>query len=102
MDLTQTDLVRNYVLMGREITEQAKFYNNYWYPMEQSFGQEEYAELFNRFMRDYLTLKTRDIPTFGGVYEAFKSYTMGVSPESFEEPACRYYQVCKLLCLDFP
>ena len=85
MDLTQTDLVRNYVLMGREITEQAKFYNNYWYPMEQSFGQEEYAELFNRFMRDYLTLKTRDIPTFGGVYEAFKSYTMGISPESFED-----------------
>ena len=85
MDLTQTDLVRNYVLMGREIAEQAKFYNNYWYPMEQSFGQEEYAELFNRFMRDYLTLKTRDIPTFGGVYEAFKSYTMGISSESFED-----------------
>ena len=84
MDLTQTDLVRNYVLMGREIPEQAKFYNNYWYPMEQSFGQEDYAELFNRFMRDYLTLKTRDIPTFRGVYEAFKSYTMGVSPDSFE------------------
>ena len=53
--------------------------------MEQSFGQEEYTELFNRFMRDYLTLKTRDIPTFGGVYEAFKSYTMGISPESFED-----------------
>ncbi len=84
MDLTQTDLVRNYVLMGREINEQAKFYNNYWYPMEQSFGQEEYAELFNRFMRDYLTIKSRDIPTFRGVYEAFKSYTMGVAPESFE------------------
>ncbi|HVP95654.1 DUF262 and DUF1524 domain-containing protein [Methanoregula sp.] len=84
MDLTQTDLVRNYILMDREINEQAKFYNNYWYPMEQSFGQEEYAELFNRFMRDYLTIKSRDIPTFRGVYEAFKSYTMGMSPESFE------------------
>jgi len=84
MDLTQTDLVRNYILMGREINEQAKFYNNYWYPMEQSFGQEDYAELFNRFMRDYLTIKSRDIPTFRGVYEAFKSYTMGISPESFE------------------
>lgn len=85
MDLTQTDLVRNYVLMGREIPEQTKFYKNYWYPMEQSFGQKEYAELFNRFMRDYLTIKTRDIPTFRGVFEAFKSYTMGVPPESFEE-----------------
>ena len=84
MDLTQTDLVRNYVLMGRELAEQEKFYNHYWYPMEQSFGQEDYAELFNRFMRDYLTLKTRDIPTFEGVYDAFKSYAMNIPSESFE------------------
>jgi len=95
MDLTQTDLIRNYVLMGREIPEQNKIYNTYWYPMEQNFGQEDYAELFNRFMRDYLTLKTRDIPTFRGVYEAFKSYTMGISPESFEPILTDIYKYSK-------
>lgn len=95
MDLTQTDLIRNYVLMGREIPEQNHFYHNYWYPMEQNFGQEDYAEMFNRFMRDYLTLKTRDIPTFRGVYEAFKSYTMGIPPESFEPVLSDIYKYSK-------
>jgi uncharacterized protein with ParB-like and HNH nuclease domain/predicted transport protein len=88
LDLSQADLIRNYVLMGREVAEQEKLYNNYWYPMEQSFGQDssqdKYSDLFNRFMRDYLTLKTRDIPSFGNVYEAFKSYVVFENSESFE------------------
>jgi len=99
LDLSQADLIRNYVLMGRELKEQEKLYNNYWYPMEQSFGQEisndKYSDLFNRFMRDYLTLKTRDIPTFGGVYEAFKSYSSLTSGLTYEELIADVYKYSK-------
>ena len=73
LSLSQADLIRNYVLMGQEPNIQSKLYETYWYPMEQSFGTE-YAKRFDLFIRDYLTLKTRQIPNKGQVYEDFKRY----------------------------
>lgn len=74
LDLTQADLIRNYVLMGLELEEQTKLYEEFWFPMEQSFGHAEYAPLFDRFMRDYLTVKTGQIPNIGQVYAEFKTF----------------------------
>lgn len=74
LELSQADLIRNYVLMGLEPKDQEELYNDHWYPMEQSFGQVNYVQLFDRFMRDYLTVKTGSIPNISEVYEAFKSY----------------------------
>ena len=76
VDLSQADLIRNYVLMGQEVGLQTKLYEQYWYPMEQSYGNE-YATLFNSFMRDYLSVKTGTIPRIDRVYDAFKSYALG-------------------------
>jgi len=73
LDLSQADLIRNYVLMGQEITLQNKLYENYWFPMEQAFGKE-YASRFDGFMRDYLSVKTGRIPRINQVYEEFKQY----------------------------
>ena len=53
LDLSQADLIRNYVLMGQEPSEQTALYQDYWYPMEQHFGRTEYAKHFDRFMRGY-------------------------------------------------
>ena len=74
-ELTQADLIRNFILMGLEPTEQTSLYENYWRPMEQGFGQDAYSTYFDGFMRHYLTVKTGDIPRLGEVYEAFKAYT---------------------------
>lgn len=71
-DLTQTDLIRNYILMGLESEKQEIFYTKYWRAMEEDFKQNE--TLFNQFVRHYLTIKTRDIPNISKVYEAFKDY----------------------------
>ncbi|WP_101000157.1 DUF262 and DUF1524 domain-containing protein [Helicobacter pylori] len=73
-DLTQTDLIRNYILMGLEPEEQKIFYEKYWRAMEEGFEQSEREELFNKFVRHYLTIKTREIPNINKVYEAFKDY----------------------------
>ena len=72
-ELSQTDLIRNYILMGQDPNFQNKLYEDYWYPMEQDFGKE-YDERFDLFIRDYLTLKTRQIPNKKKVYESFKRY----------------------------
>ncbi len=71
-DLTQTDLIRNYILMGLDPEKQEIFYKKYWRAMEKDFKQNE--TLFNQFVRHYLTIKTREIPNINKVYEAFKRY----------------------------
>lgn len=73
-ELTQADLIRNFILMGLEPQLQNRLYDHYWRPMEIDFGQEAYGAYFDSFMRHYLTVKTGDIPNVREVYEAFKSY----------------------------
>jgi len=73
-ELSQADLIRNFILMGLEPQLQTKLYQKYWRPMEVDFGQEGYATHFDSFMRHYLTVKTGEIPNVGEVYEAFKQY----------------------------
>lgn len=78
-ELSQADLIRNFILMGLEHELQSKLYDRYWRPMEIDFGQEGYAVYFDGFMRHYLTVKTGVIPKEREVYEAFKQYAR--SPE---------------------
>ncbi|GHQ83351.1 hypothetical protein JP0092_12070 [Helicobacter pylori] len=72
MELTQTDLIGNYIVMETEVEKQEGFYNKYWRAMEEEFEQSK--ELFDRFVRHYLTIKTRKIPNTNKVYAALKDY----------------------------
>ncbi|WP_231259388.1 DUF262 and DUF1524 domain-containing protein [Helicobacter pylori] len=72
IELTQTDLIRNYIVMETEVGKQEDFYNQYWRAMEEDFKQNE--KLFDRFVWHYLTIKTGKILKEKRVYEAFKDY----------------------------
>ncbi|WRD73499.1 DUF262 and DUF1524 domain-containing protein [Helicobacter pylori] len=72
IELTQTDLIRNYIVMETEIEKQEGFYNKYWRAMEEEFEQNK--KWFDRFVRHYLTIKTREIPNINKVYVALKDY----------------------------
>lgn len=74
LELSQADLIRNYVLMGQEPKTQKHLYENYWFPMEQNFGNK-YASIFDGFMRHYLTVQTGQIPKINEVYEKYKEYS---------------------------
>ena len=74
-ELSQADLIRNYILMGLEPELQTRMYEQYWRPMELAFGQDAYSKHFDGFMRHFLIVKTGDIPKIGEVYEAFKAYS---------------------------
>ena len=79
-ELSQADLIRNFILMGLEPKLQTRLYEKFWRPMEVDFGQDAYGTHFDGFMRHYLTVKTGDIPNVREVYEAFKAYAR--SPEA--------------------
>ncbi|GAA8144730.1 DUF262 and DUF1524 domain-containing protein [Helicobacter pylori] len=82
IELTQTDLIRNYIIMETEVEKQEDFYNQYWRAMEEDFKQSKKQsekqskreDLFNKFVRHYLTIKIGKIPNEKRVYEAFKDY----------------------------
>lgn len=73
-ELSQADLIRNFILMGLEPSLQTRLYYDFWRPMEVEFGQEAYGTHFDGFMRHYLTVKTGEIPNISAVYEAFKDH----------------------------
>ncbi|MUU20855.1 DUF262 and DUF1524 domain-containing protein [Helicobacter pylori] len=96
IELTQTDLIRNYIIMETETEEKQKdFYNGYWRAMEEDFKQNE--TLFDRFVRHYLTIKTREIPNINKVYEAFKRYQQerGIETEALLQDLQKY---CRYFC----
>jgi uncharacterized protein with ParB-like and HNH nuclease domain/predicted transport protein len=95
LDLSQADLIRNFVLMGLEHKEQEEIYNTYWYPMEQSFNHGESGGYFDRFMRDYLTVRTGRIPNLGDVYSEFKLYERGKGDRTMHTVIADVYDYSK-------
>lgn len=73
-ELSESDLIRNYVLMGLEPNEQNYVYDHLWRPMELLFEYETQGSVMDRFFRDYLTMKITRIPKQDRVYEEFKAY----------------------------
>ncbi len=73
-ELSQADLIRNFVLMGLEPALQTRLYHDYWRPIEHDFGQAAYSSHFDTFMRYYLIIKTGEVAAMDAVYDTFKAY----------------------------
>lgn len=75
LDLTQADLIRNFVLMRQDEPLQAQLYQDYWQPIEVAFGAR-YRTDFDKFVRDYLMLQLRPSKQFKAdeIYQQFRSY----------------------------
>ena len=84
-ELSESDLIRNYVLMGLEPIEQTYVYEHLWRPMELLFVYETQASAMDRFFRDYLTMKMTRIPKQNRVYEEFKLYHLNCEFGSIRE-----------------
>ncbi|MDU4558772.1 MAG: DUF262 and DUF1524 domain-containing protein [Negativicoccus succinicivorans] len=84
-ELSESDLIRNYVLMGLEASEQQYVYEHMWRPMEQLFDYEKRDSVMDSFFRDYLTMKTTRIPKIDRVYEGFKSYHLNCEFSTIRE-----------------
>lgn len=97
LDLSQTDLIRNYLLMDLEPKEQNRLYSKYWSKIEERFNGTYDAKLFDRFMRDYLTIKTEKIPNIDNIYKDFKKYVRENSIEVKElVNELEFYSKCYL------
>ena len=73
VDLSQSDQIRNFVLMGLSEPEQTRLYHEHWQRIEEWFGGDRGA--LDSFARDYVALRTRarKQPRSDGIYFAFKN-----------------------------
>ncbi len=87
VDLSQADLIRNYVLMNQPQDIQTELYENTWFPMEQLFGGF-YEKKFDRFAQDFLTLATKSniLVRAIDVYTLFKQwFSEQINDKSIDE-----------------
>ena len=70
LDLTESDKIRNYVLMNLSPEIQEQYYDLYWNKIEKCCENE-----LDSFVRNYLTIKSGSIPNLKGIYTTFKDYT---------------------------
>lgn len=88
LDLSQGDLIKNYILMDLEKTEQNKIYKDIWLPIENNCKVSDGSKIISYisdFIRDYLTLKNSKIPTKSKVFEEFKKFYQGKTDDILED-----------------
>ena len=72
VDLSQSDLIRNFILMRLPEKEQTRLYEAYWSQIEELFRGSE--RVFDNFIRDYLALRSHSskLERSDRVYDAFR------------------------------
>lgn len=95
MDLSKSDLIRNYILMGLSPEQQDSIYNNYWFPMENLFDYSKQTWLMDKFFKHYLTFKYGKIPVESKIYEEFKNYYGDKSYEAILNVSKELYKCAK-------
>ena len=95
LDLSQGDLIRNYILMGLQPEQQNLLYKKFWEPIEQNTTLNNQSHISN-FIRDYLTLKTGEIPRKDKVYNVFKRYHHIGNVEDLEKMLSEIYRFSEI------
>lgn len=76
-DLSSADLVRNYVLMGLPKEKQDALYLNHWRNIETTLGSDSYENIFDEFLRNYLTVLYAPEPLAKrDIYSIFKRHVV--------------------------
>jgi uncharacterized protein with ParB-like and HNH nuclease domain len=73
LDLSQSDLIRNYILMDLDPKNQNKIFEQIWSPIEENARDlVKQKSVVSDYIRDYLTLRNKKIPNKNKVYLEFK------------------------------
>ena len=95
IDLRQSDLIRNYLLMGFDESDQTRLYNEYWRRIESLFRTSGNA--FDWFLRDYMALEqglTQQI-RLDRIYDEFKAFWNRDGESPLEELLCDMVRVAR-------
>jgi uncharacterized protein with ParB-like and HNH nuclease domain len=86
LDLSQSDLIRNYILMDLPPKDQNRIFETVWNPIEENAKDYiKQTSLVSEFIRDYLTLRNKKIPNKNKVYAEFKSIYSNKKDEAYQQ-----------------
>jgi len=86
LELSQADLIRNYILMGLSRKSQIRIYENYWEHIEKLAKDESTnTSKVSEYIRDYLIFENKKIPNKGKVYLEFKQKYPASTIETLED-----------------
>ena len=103
VDLTQADLIRNFILMRLPEQKQTELYETYWRKIEALF--QDAGKVFDSFARDYMALKSRASKQTRAseIYHEFRGFFLDASDRSSIEDVleemlrfARYYAAFSL------
>jgi uncharacterized protein with ParB-like and HNH nuclease domain len=86
LDLSQSDLIRNFILMDLPPKDQNRIFETIWNPIEENAKDiVKQSSLVSEFIRDYLTLRNKKIPNKNKVYAEFKSLYSNKKEEAYHQ-----------------
>lgn len=84
LDLSQSDLIRNFILMDLPAKVQNKIFETIWNPIEENAKDiVKQKSMVSDYIRDYLTLRNKKIPNKNKVYAEFKSLYANKKDEAY-------------------
>jgi len=86
LDLSQSDLIRNYILMDLPPKDQNRIFETIWNPIEENARDYvKQSSLVSEYIRDYLTLRNKKIPNKNKVYAEFKGIYDNKKDEAYHQ-----------------
>lgn len=86
LDLSQSDLIRNFILMDLPPKDQHRVFETIWNPIEDNAKDlVKQNSLVSDYIRDYLTLRNKKIPNKNKVYTEFKSLYSNKKDEAYQQ-----------------
>lgn len=86
LDLSQSDLIRNFILMDLPPKDQNRIFETIWNPIEENAKDiVKQSSLVSDFIRDYLTLRNKKIPNKNKVYAEFKNLYSNKKEEAYHQ-----------------
>lgn len=86
LDLSQSDLIRNFILMDLSPKDQNRIFETVWNPIEENAKDlVRQVSLVSDYIRDYLTLRNKKIPNKNKVYAEFKSLYANKKDEAYQQ-----------------
>ena len=86
LDLSQSDLIRNFILMDLDPKDQQRIFEQIWNPIEENARDlSRQKSMVSAYIRDYLTLRNKKIPNKGKVYLEFKKLYANKKDEDYHQ-----------------